>query len=66
MAFVGYLTTEYLIKHQHQKVEAAAAISAKGLADVINERIEQHNLIIKAISMHHQDRIFAEEVILSI
>ena len=59
MAFVGYLTTGYLINHQHQKVEVAATISAKGLADIINERIEQHNLIIKAISMHHQDRIFA-------
>ncbi len=59
MAFVGYLTTEYLIKHQHQKVEAAATISAKGLADIINERIGQRHLIIQAISMHHRDRIFA-------
>ncbi len=59
MAFVGYVTTEYLIKHQHQKVEVAATISAKGLADIINERIEQSHLIIQAISMHHRDRIFA-------
>jgi PAS domain S-box-containing protein len=59
MAFAGYLTTEYLIKHQHQKVEAAATISAKGLADIINERIGQHYLIIQAISMHPRDRNYA-------
>lgn len=59
MAFVGYLTTEYLIKHQYQKVEVTATISAQGLADIINERIGQRHLIIKAISMHHRDRIYA-------
>ena len=59
MAFVGYLTTEYLIKHQHQKVEVAATISAKGVANIINERVRQRHLIIQAISMHHRDRIYA-------
>lgn len=59
MAIVGYLTTEYLIKNQHQKVEVSATISAKGLANIINERIEQRHLIIQAISMHHRDRIHA-------
>ncbi len=56
---MGYLTTEYLINHKLQKVEVAASISAKGLANIINERIEQHRLIIHAISMHHRDRIYS-------
>ncbi len=58
MALVGYMTTEYLIKHQHQKVEVAATISSKGLANVIDERIGQHYVIIQAVSMHHLNHIF--------
>ena len=59
IVFLTYLTTEYLIKHEHQKIEVAATVSAKGLANIIHERIEQHRLIVEAISMHHRDRIYA-------
>lgn len=59
LAAVSYLTTEYLIKHERQKVEVAATISAKGLANILHERIEQHRLIIQTIALHHRDRIFS-------
>ncbi len=59
MAIVGFVATESLIEHKHQKIEVAASISAKGLASIIDERISQHRLIVQAISMHHSDRIYA-------
>ncbi|VAW47496.1 sensory box histidine kinase/response regulator [hydrothermal vent metagenome] len=53
-----YFFTSYLIKQHYDRVQTSAVISAKGLANVIDERIEQQRLMVKALALHNKKRIF--------
>ncbi|GKT12023.1 MAG: two-component system, sensor histidine kinase [Thiomicrorhabdus sp.] len=59
LAVACYVSSEYLIDQHSQRVDAAVTISAKGLANVIDERIVQHRLMTQSMEMHHRERILA-------
>ena len=58
LAVFIYFFTQYLIQQHHQRIETAATISAKGLANVVDERIIQHSLMVKAIAVQHSESIY--------
>ncbi len=52
-----YFFSSYLIQQQQERVVAGASISAKGLANVIDERLAQQRLMVKALAFHNAERI---------
>jgi PAS domain S-box-containing protein len=53
-----YFFSDYLIKQQYERVKAGITISAKGLANVIDERIDQQRLMVKALAIHNEKQIY--------
>jgi len=49
--------SSYLIQQQKERVLTGASISAKGLASVIDERLAQQSLMVKALAFHNSERI---------
>ena len=49
----------YVINQNESRVTQAAALSSNGLASFVSDYIEKHQLLIKSIAYHHQDRILA-------
>jgi len=47
----------YIINQNESRVTQAAALSSNGLASFVSDYIEKHQLLIKSIAYHHQDRI---------
>ncbi len=58
LALFLYLFTNYLIKQHHEQVTSGATISAKGLANVMGEKIDQQRLMVKALVLHNSERIY--------
>ncbi len=54
-----YFFSSYLITQHQERIQNGASISAKGLANVINERLEQQQLMVKALAFHNTERIRA-------
>jgi len=53
-----YFFSDYLIKQHYERVKAGVTISAKGLANVIDERIDQQRLMVKALAIHNEEQIY--------
>jgi len=47
----------YIINQNESRVTQAAALSSKGMASFISDYVEKHQLLVKSIAYHHQDRI---------
>ena len=58
LAVFVYFFSDYLIKQQYERVKAGVTISAKGLANVIDERIDQQRLMVKALAIHNEKQIY--------
>ncbi|VAW45936.1 hypothetical protein MNBD_GAMMA04-1563 [hydrothermal vent metagenome] len=58
LAVFVYFFSDYLIKQQYERVKAGVTISAKGLANVIDGRIDQQRLMVKALAIHNEERIY--------
>ena len=58
LAVFVYFFSDYLIKQQYERVKAGVTISAKGLANVIDERIDQQRLMVKALAIHNEEQIY--------
>ena len=54
-----YLFSSYLIQQQQARIVAGSSLSAKGLASVIDERLAQQRLMVKALAFHNAERIHA-------
>ena len=52
-----YFFSSYLVQQQKERVLTGASISAKGLASVIDERLAQQRLMVKALAFHNAERI---------
>lgn len=57
LAGFTYFFTEYLVQQHQQRIVSTSTISAKGLANVIDERIQQHRLMVQAMGMNDGERI---------
>lgn len=59
LSFAFFIVTivVYIISQNEQRVTQAAKISANGLASFVSDYVEKHQLIVKSIAYHHQDRI---------
>lgn len=49
----------YVISQNESRIMQAAKISASGLASFVSDYVEKHQLIVKSIAYHHQDRVLA-------
>jgi len=58
LAVFVYFFSDYLIKQQFERVKTGVTISAKGLANVIDERIDQQRLMVKALAIHNEKQIY--------
>ncbi|MCF6254452.1 MAG: hypothetical protein L3J38_06870, partial [Thiomicrorhabdus sp.] len=58
LAVFVYFFSGYLIQQQHERVKTGVTISAKGLANVIDERIDQQRLMVKALAIHNEQQIY--------
>ncbi|WP_237262177.1 PAS domain-containing hybrid sensor histidine kinase/response regulator [Thiomicrorhabdus immobilis] len=47
----------YLILQNESRIVQAAQISSNGLASFVGDYLEKHQLLVKSIASHHQDRI---------
>ena len=56
-AFLLSTIVVYVVSQNEQRVTQAAKISAHGLASFVADYVEKHQLIVKSIASHHQDRI---------
>ncbi|MDX1352021.1 MAG: PAS domain S-box protein, partial [Thiomicrorhabdus sp.] len=56
-AFFIFTIVFYIVSQNEQRVTQAAKISANGLASFVSDYVEKHQLIVKSIAYHHQDRI---------
>ncbi|WP_321325002.1 PAS domain-containing hybrid sensor histidine kinase/response regulator [Thiomicrorhabdus sp.] len=51
------VVASYILSQNELRVSQAAKISANGLASFVSDYVEKHQLIVKSIAYHHQDRI---------
>lgn len=51
------IVASYILSQNELRVKQAAKISANGLASFVSDYVEKHQLIVKSIVYHHQDRI---------
>lgn len=59
MSFALFIVVmgSYVISQNESRVTQAAALSSNSMASFVSDYLEKHQLLIKSIAYHHQDRI---------